>query len=436
MESKLIKFKSPITNLENKIVIFKPKKIPKLVNVFIFFDGQIFKTNINGFNTYDGIEIFKHLKNNKLENNIIVLVSSMNNSEDKYKIREKEWNYESNKKSSFLQEAIKIINKNLISLNIKNTFGFGFSLSGYHILTKQKDFDHVVSVSPSSQIKYLKNIEDNASIYYGQEEYAINNLEKTIEPMSIFKQNNPKLNIINYKNLKHSFSSWNDHFDHILKSSILPFLHFQNQNIKGVGKFIHDGSNISFVNNDKHLKIHYNKLKSMANEISFVKNTDYKNDYKVLDEVSYIKTYYQAKRKNELSHQDIIFLSQELKKLHNTPIFKGAQKFKYNNNFDKEKFVMSHGDINEKNVLFASDRCYFIDFEWAMLHSIYWDIGSIFWKFNFNLNEQKIFLENYDSTNKIVDENKIKKMIIILKQVEKEFYLENKDYFITRKDNE
>ena len=35
----------------------------------------------------------------------------------------------------------------------------------------------------------------------------------------------------------------------------------------------------------------------MQNKVSLVKNTDYKNDCKVLDEAAYLKTYYQAKRK-------------------------------------------------------------------------------------------------------------------------------------------
>ena len=436
MKSKLITFISPITNLENKIIIFEPKLMLKPINVFVFFDGQIFKTNINGFNNYDGIEIFKHLKNNKLENNLVVLVSSMNNSHNKYKIRENELSYKTTKSINFLDVAMKVINNNLKNFNIKNIFGIGFSLSGYHVLTRQKYFNHVVAVSPHSHIKTLKNLKENASVYYGQNEYAINNFKKVINPISIFMKNNPNINTINYVNLKHSFGSWNDHFDHIIKSSILPFLYFQKLNIKGIGRFIHDGSNISFINQNKHLKIHYNKIASMQDEISFVKNTDYKDDYEIIDSLSYIKTYYDAQRKSNLLNKDIIFLAKELKKLHTTPIFKGAKKFKYNNEFDKEKFVMSHGDINNKNVLFAKDRCYFIDFEWAMLHSVYWDIASVFLKFSFTEKQKELFLENYSQKNQILKNNKILKMILIIKKIEKDFFINNKNYFITKENNE
>ena len=433
METKILTFISPITNLEKQIVIFKPKHLDQRVNIIISFDGQIFKTEMQGFNRYDGINIFEYLKNNNLQKSIVILISSMQELPNKYQIRAKELAFQKNKTNSFVKKALETMQPFLKKFEHKNLFGIGFSLSAIQVLSQQKDFDHVLVISPSESIKEINSVTNNCSVYYGQQEYAIKNEEKVLRPISIFKKNNPQVNVIKYLNMKHSFNSWNNHFDHMLKSSIIPFLHFQKLNMKGIGKFIHDGSNISFINQDKHLKIHYNKLASMKNEIAFVKKTTYKNDYKILDEISYIKKYYNAKRKVKLNKNDVINLAKELKLLHKTPPFQKVQKFKYNNEFDNEKFVMSHGDINEKNVLFAEDRAYFIDFEWSMLHSFYWDLASVFYKFGLNEKEKAFFIERYQNKQQRIDNNKIIKMIKYVKKIEKDFLMHNKDYFVTGK---
>lgn len=409
-------------------IIWEKGEINNNTPIFLILDGQILKTEEIGFNRYDGIEIFKHLENNKIFSYILIAVESMKSYKDnKYNIRMKEL-----KNNNFIKE-IKSLIENIKKLYKGEIYGIGFSTSASIIMQLANQLKWVISISPWLEEIKNKKLPENISIFYGNKEFKEKSNANFYEYINIFQKENKNINFIMYKDMIHSFNSWNQNFDHIIKSTYIALTLFKKNNYKGLGKYMHDGSNISYINDNIHLKIHFNKISSNNKELDFINKTHYKNDYLVQYENAYIKKFYHADRKEKLLKSHLIMLIKELNLIHKTPISKSINTYEYKNEFDNDIKVMSHGDINYKNILFSEKRAYLIDFEWGMIHSYYWDIAHIVK--NFKLDNKFIEIIKKSYINEIND-MKLDKMIKIITKVEKEFFKENNDYFIVGNKNE
>ena len=423
---KIIKeFQSPyFQNEKRQILILEPNKITKKTPILFFFDGQILKLNEIEFNQSDGIDLKKSLKN--IGKFIIIAVNSMNNNKlFKYKKRVKELKNKDNNNYLFFKK----VKEEIIELKKKyqgKWFGFGFSLSCFLIGINKKLFDQSILISPYFMNNKFK-LPQNSIVFYGKKEYKFFSNKKVNKPIQKIKSINQDINFIELKNMKHTFKSWNDYFNFILKCSIKPFLEFSKFNLNGVGKFSEGNSNISFFNKNKHLKIKANNIENFGLEKEFINSTHYKNDYQFIDDITYIKNIYNGKIKKQLNNQNIVILAKEIKKIHSLKINKKIQIYK--NIPFKDKLVMTHGDLNHKNILFSKTKVFLIDFEWARLNSKYWDICSIFIFFNLNIKQKKLFLNSYELK---IDKEKIKKMTKHLLKIIKNFSKDFPDYFITK----
>ncbi|RUM67340.1 MAG: hypothetical protein DSZ06_01420 [Sulfurospirillum sp.] len=67
---------------------------------------------------------------------------------------------------------------------------------------------------------------------------------------------------------------------------------------------------------------------------------------------------------------------------------------KYLNKFPKNMAVV-HSDLNYKNIIFAKNRVYLIDFEYSSINDIYFDLASICVEFRLNNLEQRYLLGQY-----------------------------------------
>ena len=424
---KIIKiFTSPyFKNEKRKIIIWEPKNIKEKTPVLFFFDGQILKTKEKEFNQQDGISIFSKIK--KIGTFVVIAVNSMNaNDNFKYKKRTKELlNKDKNNKYFFFEK----VKTQIIDLKNKyqgKWFGFGFSLSGLIIGNSKKLFDQTILVSPYFKNKVFK-LPNNSIVFYGQKEYKLFSKRKINNPISKIKAKNQNVNFIEIYNLKHTFESWDKYFLFILKCSVKTFLHFHKLNKNGVGKYLEGNSNISFQKENLHLKIKANNVDNIGLEKKFIESTHYKKDYQFLDDITYVKKIYKGNKIEKLKKENIIALAKELKNLHLVKINKDIPVYK--NLPFKDKFVMSHGDLNPKNILFSKNKAFFIDFEWARLNSKYWDICSIFLFFKLSDKEKKLFYIHYKIKPNLKKEVK---MIKHLKKVLKNFDKDFPDYFITK----
>ena len=424
---KIIKtFSSPyFKNEKRKILIWEPKKINKATPVLFFFDGQILKTQEREFNQLNGIDVFSKIK--KIDNFIVIAVNSMSaNDCFKYKKRKKELlNKDQNQNYLFFEK----VKEKIIDLKNKyqgKWFGFGFSLSGLIIANSKKLFDQTILISPYFKNQIFK-LPTNSIVFYGTKEYKFFSKRKVNNPILKIKTENKNVNFIEIYNLKHTFVSWDKYFLFILKCSVKPFLHFDKLNQNGVGKYLKGNSNISFLNKNLHLKIKANNIDNGGLEKKFIQKTHYKNDYTFLDKITYLKKFYKGTKVKRLNKNNIIALAKELKKLHLVKISKTIPVYKTIP--FKDKLVMSHGDLNPKNVIFSQNKAFFLDFEWARLNSKYWDICYIFLSFNLNNREKRLFYNCYGIKP---NEKKELKMIKHLTKILKNFPKDFPNYFTTK----
>ena len=80
---------------------------------------------------------------------------------------------------------------------------------------------------------------------------------------------------------------------------------------------------------------------------------------------------------------------------------------KYVKDFDKQEFVLIHGDFTKENILVTHGKIKLIDFEYCRFSNKYWDIASFIDENNVNI---KTFISIYRNLSEI----KIKRMIAVI----------------------
>ncbi|NQZ65644.1 MAG: phosphotransferase [Mycoplasmatales bacterium] len=373
---------------EKNIHMWKEGDIGKNSPLFLFFNLEK-KSN-------EDINIFDHLKNNQIKNFVVasIIVGEMTNDS--------------------VRLSLEYIKKNY-KMPI---YVFAFSNQMNFIVKNSTQFKWIIGLS--WKINLLQKIPNNLSLFYKNKK-EISELNKKKYQEILEKS---KVNIINYKSEVNQ--SWNLFFDHVLKSTYVALNIFEENNCTKLGKYIHDGSNISYINNNIHLKIHFNNNSSNEKELNFVSKTHYKKDYYKKYKNAYLKKFYIGSRKEKLTDDDLKNLIKEINKIHKINLSNEIEEYEYDNYFDNEIKVMSHGDLNSKNVIFSTSRAYLIDFEWSMIHSYYWDLAHLIWKFNLEKNQLTILKNNYIFS---INDEKLNHMIEIIKKVEKDFFDKNKNYF-------
>ena len=83
-----------------------------------------------------------------------------------------------------------------------------------------------------------------------------------------------------------------------------------------------------------------------------------------------------------------------------------VKKYKYN-------FVLTHHDLNPKNIIFNETGFKIIDWEYAGMNDSFFDLASICIEFKLNKNEEKIVLNSYFKTKKSYHKIKLKHYKII-----------------------
>jgi len=139
--------------------------------------------------------------------------------------------------------------------------------------------------------------------------------------------------------------------------------------------------------------------------------------------------YLKGKHKNILQEEDITALVSCLDSLHKIKIstaavdltseYKSYNKECLHENLLKEinlhfsliktfetDFVFCHNDLNQGNILFDK-RVQLIDWEYSSLNDRYFDLANIIIEFNFNKDEERIFLTKYFKEFKNVNKHKL-----------------------------
>lgn len=136
--------------------------------------------------------------------------------------------------------------------------------------------------------------------------------------------------------------------------------------------------------------------------------------------------YLQGEHKNTLNKSDLKKLVKNVKKLHTIKTnikaynFKDIVKFYKKSLKDKESkkllkslkkelksiknykqnLVTTHHDLNPKNILFYKNTIKFIDFEYAGVNDIFFDLATICCEFNLSEKQQKRVLLSYFKKSK------------------------------------
>ena len=80
---------------------------------------------------------------------------------------------------------------------------------------------------------------------------------------------------------------------------------------------------------------------------------------------------------------------------------------------NKKDFVLTHHDLNPKNIIFNETGFKIIDWEYAGMNDSFFDLASICIEFKLNKNEEKIVLNSYFKTKKSYHKIKLKHYKII-----------------------
>ena len=119
--------------------------------------------------------------------------------------------------------------------------------------------------------------------------------------------------------------------------------------------------------------------------------------------------FLEGEHKESLSREMLKQIVEVLKKLHTINIdsenMELATLFSVQNKEVKEAFstleqypkemVLCHNDLNPKNILFFNNSVNFIDWEFAGLNDLYFDLASVSVEFDLNVLDEAYFLANY-----------------------------------------
>ncbi len=156
--------------------------------------------------------------------------------------------------------------------------------------------------------------------------------------------------------------------------------------------------------------------------------------YDINSKTLIMKVVHQARLYNQLEKNQIILLAKALKKLHkiedfNIEPFKMVDRLKLyktyskepidgryerkiinriNKGIKKERLCLCHNDLVRNNLLFKYNNVVLIDFEFAGLNYLYFDLASFISENNLNDEQKNIFLKAYFGYR--LNKNKIKKV--------------------------
>jgi thiamine kinase-like enzyme len=165
--------------------------------------------------------------------------------------------------------------------------------------------------------------------------------------------------------------------------------------------------------NSKKVIYRKNKHKSIRNDLSSrITNKAYQKGIApqiyMHNQNAVMMEYIQGSHKTTPSSKDIANLATTLKILHSietiqtpsiyTHIPHQSAKLKslinQTQNF-KANSAICHNDLNINNILWQEDRIFFIDFDFACVNDIYFDLASVIVEFKLNQTKRDIFLKSY-----------------------------------------
>jgi len=123
--------------------------------------------------------------------------------------------------------------------------------------------------------------------------------------------------------------------------------------------------------------------------------------------------FLEGQHKTELDRDDLSVFAEQLKVLHNltveNKVLELKTMFKTLNSELEEAFsaietfpkeiVLCHNDLNPKNCIFSEEGLKFIDWEFAGLNDLYFDLASVSVEFNLGTIDEAYFLASYFRMN-------------------------------------
>lgn len=146
---------------------------------------------------------------------------------------------------------------------------------------------------------------------------------------------------------------------------------------------------------------------------SELKSSDIKTLAKQIKKLHKIKT--KAKTydlKSDLLNYKKILKDKESKEL----ISQSLKSLKKLKKFKKE-LVLTHHDLNPKNIIFRKNKIKIIDWEYSGINDRFFDLAAVCIEFKLNKKEEKLFLENYLEEININHYSKLKHFKIIYKNL-------------------
>ncbi|HID92509.1 MAG TPA: DUF1679 domain-containing protein [bacterium (Candidatus Stahlbacteria)] len=188
-----------------------------------------------------------------------------------------------------------------------------------------------------------------------------------------------------------------------------------------------------FILSDRDRELEY-KIQTLAYEQGIAAKPfllDIDNDLMICE-------FLEGEHKEILSREELKQLVKVLKKLHAVKIdsenMEISTLFSVQNKEVEEAFtilekypnemVLCHNDLNPKNILFSSYDVKFIDWEFAGMNDLYFDLASVSVEFELSVLDEAYFLANYflmDGWNK----DKLEAYKVIYKDLCKQWFKEN-----------
>lgn len=140
-----------------------------------------------------------------------------------------------------------------------------------------------------------------------------------------------------------------------------------------------------------------------------------------LDHAFMVTEFIKGSHKDKLKHRELIKLTKTIQKYHSFKIdekeydikkdfifYKKTLRDKDSKKIIRESFrellklkkfnkelVLTHHDLNAKNILFHQHKITIIDWEYAGINDLFFDLASLCYEFNLSQKEQKLVLKTY-----------------------------------------